>query len=216
MKIIVNHVMEALTLFVAVYKYKDIKHTRYVYFIPFLVFTLMGELGGIYFLTPPHVNGMKNLHIYLVLTMVEIIFIGHQFYEMFRLRKLKQFTLIGSSFLFILLSVWLFFFVDIGVIFTSTLTVLGFFLTCLSCFFLYEKFAYSELEETIFIQLPDFWFTFGILIYWGGSTIPFVLYYFLKENQILILGMPLYRFFPQVFSIFLYGCFIKAILLWKK
>lgn len=216
MKIISNHIVEGIALITAIWNYKYIKGTRYVYFIPFLAFMLMGELGGIYFSTGANLNAQKNFHIYLIVTVVEVIFLGYQFYQMLRSEKMKQFTLIGTSVMVLLMAVWLCFFVEIGLLLTNTLGITGFFLSCVACFYLYEKFDRSEKTDTSLTRSPDFWFAVGVLIFWVGSTLPFMLYYFLKENQFLIFGMPLYRFFPQVFSVVLYGCFTMAIILWKK
>lgn len=216
MQIISNHIVEAITLITAIANYKHIKGTRYVYFIPVMAFILFGELGGVYFSKPPNYNVSKNLHIYLVITMVENIFLGYQFYHMIQSRKMKLFTFVGTALLTVAMSLWLFFFVNLGSLITNTLGVAGFFFSCLSCFFLYEKFVINEHTDDKLTLIPDFWFSIGILVFWVGSSIPFMLYYFLKNDQILIWGLPLYRFFPQLFSVILYGCFTAAIILWKK
>lgn len=216
MKIIANHIVEAITLVTAVWNYNHIKGTRYVYFIPVMAFILIGELGAVYFIQPSNRNEMKNLHIYLVVAAIETIFLGYQFYFMLKSEKMKRFTLIGTSLLTFLMTIWFCFFVDIGNLLTSTLGIIGFFLSSVSCYYLYESFVHTEESDTNLIRSPDFWFALGVLIYWVGSTLAFVLYFFLKENQFLIFGMPLYRLFPQVFSVVLYGNFTIAIILWKK
>lgn len=216
MKIISNHIVEAIAFGTAVWNYRYLKNTRYIYFIPFLAFMLLGELGGLYFGTPPYINAAKNLHIYLVITMVEIIFYGYMFHELLISKKMKQFTFVGAAILFWLLSIWLFFFADIGVLLSNTIGITGFFLSIVSCFYLYEMNTNSEKTEENLIRNPDFWFTIGVLIFWVTCTLPFILYFFLSKNQILIFGVPLYRLFPQIFSVVLYSCFTVAILLWRR
>lgn len=216
MKIISNHIVEAILLITAIFNYKHIKNTRYVYFIPVMAFILLAELGGVYFARYPNYNSFKNLHIYLIESIVETIFVGYQFYFMLKSEKMKRFTLIGTSVVTFLMTIWFCFFVDIGNLFTSTLGIIGFFLSSVSCYYLYESFVHTEESDTNLIRSPDFWFALGVLIYWVGSTLAFVLYFFLKENQFLIFGMPMYRLFPQVFSVVLYGNFTIAIILWKK
>lgn len=216
MTIISNHIIEAIALITAAGNYKYIKHTRYVYFIPFLAFVLLGELGGVYFSSPPHLNGTKNMHIYLVILLVETIFYGYMFHQILESEKMKKITFTGSAIIVCLLMAWFFFFADIGVLLSNTLGITGFFFSCISCFYLYEKNISSDKTEENLMKNPDFWFATGILIFWVTCTAPFILYFFLKENQILIFGIPLYRLFPQVFSVVLYGCFIVAIILWRR
>jgi len=216
MKIISNHIVEAIALVIAVSNYRHIKNSRYIYFIPFLAFVLLGELGGVYFSSPHTLNAAKNMHIYLTITLVETIFCGYMFYHIIQSERMKQFTFIGSSILVSLMTVWFFFFADISVLLTNTIGITGFFFSCVSCFYLYEQNISSDKSEENLVKNPDFWFAIGVLIFWVTCTIPFILYFFLSKNQILIFGVPLYRLFPQVFSVVLYGCFTTAIILWKK
>lgn len=216
MKIISNHIVEAIALITAVWNYRYIKNTRYVYFIPVLAFILLGELGGVYFANPPNLSVAKNSHIYLSLAMVQFIFYGYMFYQIIHSKRMKQIIFIGTSVILLLLAIWLFFFDKISVPLTITNGVAGFFFSCVSCFYLYEKsITPTQTEESLFGN-PDFWFAIGILIFRVTATIPFLLYFFLSKNQILFLGKPLYHFFPQVFSVVLYGCFTIAIILWRK
>jgi len=216
MKIISNHIVEAIALITAIWNWKYIKNTRYVYFIPFLAFVLLGELGGIYFSSPPHLNAEKNMHIYLTITIVETIFFAYIFYQILQSEKIKQFTFIGSTILVSLMTAWFFFFVDISVLLTNTIGITGFFFSCVSCFYLYEKNITTEKTDENLIRNPDFWFAIGVLIFWVTCTIPFILYFFLSKNKLLIFGVPIYRLFPQIFSVVLYGCFTVAIILSRK
>lgn len=78
-----NHIIELLALLAALFNLKHIKGTRYFYFIPFLAFTLMGELGGAYFYIshPDYVTG--NTHIYLWVVVFGFIFLATSFIKSF-------------------------------------------------------------------------------------------------------------------------------------
>lgn len=216
MKIAANHITEGIALLTAIWNYKYIAKTRYVYFIPYLAIILFGELGATYFSELPNKSIFKNNHIYLFISTVETIFVGYQFHQMFRSEKMKYFTFGSTLLITVLKTLWLFFFVDISVLLTSTWGLTGFLFSCIACLYLFEVIIYSNKQEESLIRNPDFWFTIGILIFWVTCTIPYVLYFFLSKNQILIYGIPIYRLFPQVFSVVLYSCYTVSIILWKK
>lgn len=216
MKISANHIAEGIALFTAILNYRYIAKTRFVYFIPYLSVVFFGELGATYFKQIPNPNAFKNHHIYLLISSVETIFTGYQFHQMFRSEKMKHFVFGCTSFIILLKLLWLFFFVDIGVLLTNTWGLSGFLYTCLASFFLFEIIMNSHKQEELLTRNPDFWFAIGVLIFWVTCTIPFILFFFLSKNQVKIFGVPIYNLFPQIFSVFLYGCFTISIILWKK
>lgn len=216
MKIISNHIVEAITLITAVWNYRYIKNTRYVYFIPVVTFILLGELGGVYFALPPNESVAKNSHIYLSIAMVQYSFYGYMLYQIIQSKSVKKMILIGTSALFWLLAIWLFLFLDISILLSTTIGVASFFFISISCFYLYERNMITDQTEEPLLTDPDFWFVTGILIFRVATTLPFLLHFFLSKNQILVFGKPLYHLFPQTFSVVLYGCFTTAIILWRK
>ncbi len=216
MKITPNHITEGIALLTAIWNYKYIAKTRYVYFIPYLAVILSGELGATYFSELPNKSIFKNNHIYLFISTIETIFLGYQFHQMFRSEKMKYFIFSSTLLIIVLKILLLFFFVDISVFLSNIWGLTGFLYSCIACLYLFEVIIYSNKQEELLLRNPDFWFALGILIFWVTCTIPFILYFFLSKNQVLIFGIPIYRLFPQVFSVVLYGCFIVAIILWKK
>ena len=64
--------------------------------------------------------------------------------------------------------------------------------------------------------LPVIWITIGIVTFYPVVNISFALYKHLLAYQATIFGMKLYRLIPQLMSIFMYGCFIRAFYLCKK
>lgn len=214
MNITINHIIETIALTTAIANYKKINGSRYVYFIPFLAFVLLGELGASYFYGLR--NATKNLHIYLMIVVVECLFIGYQFYQIIKSKKLKKIIFIGVSILLLLDTIWLCFFEEIGNVLTVTMGLKGLFFSYVSSFCLYEKAFLSEQPEVTIFRNPDFWFSIGLLTFFVGTTIPFLLYYYFKFHDVLIFGKRIYNLFPQIFSLTLYSCYMVSIILWKK
>lgn len=216
MHITTNHIVEAIALITAIAKYNQIKGTRYFFFIPVLAFVLIGELAGEYYGHYPNYDVPKNQHIYLMVSTVETLFLSYQFYKMINCKKVKMAILFSSLIVIFLSIVWFFSSVDLGNVLFNLWGISGFFLCSISCYFLYEKFVISEEVKYNIMKFSDFWFAIGVLIFFAGTTIPFMLRFYFKDSQFLILDLPLYRFFPRLFSVILYGSFTTAIILWKK
>jgi hypothetical protein len=214
MKIISNHIVEFITLVTALIHYKHIKNTRYFYFIPLLFFTLFGELGAVHFYLKH--NSFGNTHIYLWVVTFEFIFFGYQFYHIIRSKRIRVITMIGTTLLTIAMMTWFCFFTVYHEMYYNTMVIGGFFLCCLSCAYLVEQFILNDDYDANLLRVPDFWMVTGVLLFFVGNSITFALHYFLKGDKLLIFGMPLYHFFPQVLSVFLYGGMTTAIILWKK
>lgn len=216
MKIISNHFVELLALLTALWNYRYIKNTRYFYFIPFLAFTLLGELGGSYFYVN-HANYVTgNTHIYLWVVTYGFLFFGYQFYHILKSTKLKFITALGTASLVLSMCIWFCFYPVYTQLYYNTYVIGGFFLCCISCSYVVEQFIFNDDFETNLLKVPDFWLVTGILLFYAGNSIIFALHYFLIGDKVQILGMPLYHLFPQVLSVFLYGCMTVAIVLWKK
>jgi hypothetical protein len=216
MKIISNHVVEAIGLVTAILNYTYIKNSRYVYFIPYLAFVLFGELGASYFYYASNLSAFKNWHIYLIVYMVIQIFIGYQFYNILLSEKMKQVTFIGTSILTLMLSVILFFLTDIGNLINFTHGIAGLFFSYIAFFVLYEKLIYSEGLEIRPYHSPDFWFTIGVLFFSVGTSLSYILYFYLRNDNVFFLGMRVYHLLPRICSVVLYNCYAVAIILWRK
>ncbi len=64
--------------------------------------------------------------------------------------------------------------------------------------------------------LPVLWITIGIVTFYPVVNISFALYKYLLAYEATIFGMKLYQLIPQLMSIFMYSCFIRAFYLCKK
>lgn len=100
--------------------------------------------------------------------------------------------------------------------YNSYLTLAGGFLTTLcGILFLFNYFKLdNHVEEKKW--LPVIWITIGLVSFYPVVNISFALYKYLQAYQATILGMVLYRLIPQLMSIFMYVCFIRAFYLCSK
>lgn len=91
----------------------------------------------------------------------------------------------------------------------------GFLITLCGILFLFN---YFKLDNHIVEKkwLPVIWITIGLVSFYPVVNISFALYKYLHAYQATILGMVLYRLIPQLMSIFMYVCFIRAFYLCKK
>jgi len=101
-------------------------------------------------------------------------------------------------------------------IYNNYISLAGGFLTTLcGILFLFNYFKLDNHREEK-KWLPVLWITIGIVTFYPVVNISFALYKYLLAYQATIFGMKLYKLIPQLMSIFMYGCFIRAFYLCKK
>jgi len=91
----------------------------------------------------------------------------------------------------------------------------GFLITLCGLLFLFNYFKLDHAAEEKKWQ-PVIWITIGLVAFFPVVNISFALYKYLLAYQATIFGQKLYRLIPQLMSIFMYGCFIRAFYLCKK
>jgi len=91
----------------------------------------------------------------------------------------------------------------------------GFLITLCGILFLFNYFKLdNHTEEKKW--LPVIWITIGLVAFYPVVNISFALYKYLLAYQATVFGMKLYRLIPQLMSIFMYVCFIRAFYLCSK
>ena len=215
MNISLSIIAEFLSLSVALFCFRQLKGSIYFYFIPFLFFLVYGEIGAVYFyynVPESYLNG--NTHIYLWISIFEIIFYSYLFYHFFSNKLMKK-LILAIAFLVVNFYLFLFFFYTVYVeAFYYVLTLVGIYLTLLSCIFFYQLFQRDEEGEAL--SSPDLWIVSGIFVFFTGTCLTFVLHKTLTGPDRWLFGQPLYNLIPQVLSIILYGFFAKAFMLCRK
>lgn len=91
----------------------------------------------------------------------------------------------------------------------------GFLITLCGILFLFNYFKLDNHKEEK-KWLPVLWITIGVVTFYPVVNISFALYKSLLAYQATVFGMKLYRVIPQLMSIFMYSCFIRAFYLCKK
>lgn len=146
---------------VALYQYPKMKGTQYKYFIPYLLFIVVYEIGQLF---NWFVIDHKNLWITNIAMTISFLF-----YSFFLLNIIRTFFfkkwIKRAIFLSILCSI-------IDIVFIqgfwhlntiAILTQLGI-LTMITCLYFYELLNYTE-ETLSIVRLPEFWLNTGLLFY---------------------------------------------------
>lgn len=91
----------------------------------------------------------------------------------------------------------------------------GFLITLSGLLFLFNYFRLDNHAEEKKWR-PVIWITIGLVAFYPVVNISFALYKYLLAYQATIFGIKLYRLIPQLMSIFMYVCFIRAFYLCNK
>jgi len=91
----------------------------------------------------------------------------------------------------------------------------GFLITVCGILFLFNYFKLDNPGEEK-KWLPVLWITIGLVTFYPVVNISFALYKYLLAYQATVFGLRLYRLIPQLMSIFMYVCFIRAFYLCSK
>jgi hypothetical protein len=130
----------------------------------------------------------------------------------------RNFRKLISALLNIFLATTLFTFIFLQSIFiyNNYLSLAGGFLIALcGILFLFNYFKLDNPEEEK-KWLPVIWITVGVVTFYPVVNISFALYKYLLSYQATLWGMKLYRLIPQLMSIFMYVCFMRAFYLCSR
>lgn len=193
--------------------YKDLK-SRQLSFLPFyLLLVFAQELIAILLIRqdPSYSTGYIYNIYNPVNTLVYMIFYYHIPFNL-PVRKLIGVLII----VFVILTLATFFFFKSIYVYNSYLSLAsGFLITLCGILFLLNYFKLdNHIEEKKW--LPVIWITIGLVAFYPVVNISFALHKNLLAYQATIFGMKLYRLIPQLMSIFMYVCFIRAFYLCSK
>ncbi len=154
-------------------------------------------------------------YIYNIYNPVNAAFFAFFYYRIpfnFPFRKLIGALLI----IFLTVTVFTFCFIQSIFVYNSYLSLAtGFLITLCGILFLFNYFKLDNPGEEK-KWLPVIWITIGVVAFYPVVNISFALYKYLLAYQATIFGMKLYRLIPQLMSIFMYVCFIRAFYLCHK
>ncbi|MBY0482176.1 MAG: hypothetical protein K2Q21_12525, partial [Chitinophagaceae bacterium] len=150
----VPFLFELISLLTAIFCYKDLKATKMVYFIPFLLLTVFVEFIG--YLSIFYNLGDKNYWIYNIFNIIEFIFYAFLFYQNLKIPVLKK-TVLYFIPLIILFSVYNYVFLQgLDRFHTYTLLFGSFFMVFFCCCYFYEWVLPEQITQNLLKQ-PFFW-----------------------------------------------------------
>jgi peptidoglycan/LPS O-acetylase OafA/YrhL len=202
---------ELLSLLTAVLVYTRKRNKLLLYFIPFLLLTVMIELvGGGW---TPYTFAEYRFALYNIFTSIEFLFYAFLFYIHFRKPLFRKIILLFMPG-FILLVLLNFLFVQgFNKTFNTYTFLLGsFFIVIFCCCFFYESVLPDKIDEQLSKQ-PFFWISSGLLIYYLGSVIINALFEYLTTNDLRTEGMRIYDIINNCLNVILYSSFCIAFFL---
>lgn len=204
---------EVMSLVISIFLYKDLKTTKMVYFIPFLLLTVTVEFIG--YLSVLYNVGNKNYRIYNLFNLVEFIFYAFLFYHNFKISILKKFVIAFIS-LLIAFSLFNYLFLQgIDHFHTYTLLFGSFFMVFFCCCYFYEWVLPEQISQNLLKQ-SFFWICVGLLLFYLGSVIINALFEYLRSSDMIQEGKKIYTFINKSLNIVLYTSFSISFILCRN
>jgi hypothetical protein len=203
MPIYLHHYTELFCLLVALFCYKKLKGSAFVWFIPFLAFTLGAELYATYL---AHTKEKNNYIVYNILTIISFVFYAWFLLGQIESKRIKN-ILGWLTITVFIISILNAFYINSNTFHRSTF-VAGCLVIVLYCFvYLYQVIKKYDIGFRIEKE-PVFWIVLGLLFFYlSGAGFFSFLNYFSRElreqfNEIV-----------RWLSVFMYGCFSIAFIL---
>jgi hypothetical protein len=184
-----------------------------VYFIPFLLLTVIVEFVGYLSI----VYGIKNRNywIYNIFNLIEFVFYAYLFASNFQLKLLRLLAYISMPILVIFSSINYLYIQGIENFHTYTLLLGSFFMVFFCCCFFYEWVLPEQITQNLLRQ-PFFWICVGLLLFYLGSVIINALFEYLRSSDMIQEGKRIYVFINRSLNIILYSTFSISFLICRK
>jgi hypothetical protein len=199
---------------IAAFLYRNQLKSRQLFpFIPFLFLLFIQEVAM--FIVTERNPGHSTGFVYNLYTPVNTLFFA-LFYSFLPANVSVRKLIHILSILFLTATLFTYLCIQSVYIYNSYISLAGgFLITLCGILFLFNYFKLDNPKEEK-KWLPVLWITIGVVTFYPVVNISFALYKHLLAYQATIFGMKLYRLIPQLMSIFMYGCFIRAFYLCKK
>ena len=210
MKIGINHIAEFVSVIVAIYCYPLLKGSYMKWFLPFLVFILLGELVEAY---QSHYYHVSTIPVNYLIGTVESVFYGYIFYHLNtdRIRQKQLCVMILLSIAGYIIS-----YVVYGSAtdpFVYNLVISGFMLSLIALLYLYDSFDNDHIHM---LSDPGFWLAFGICLFYSSISIVFMSWRVILLNNISVFGLMLYHLVPKLLCVLLYGSISLALISYAR
>lgn len=209
----VAFLFELISLFTAIFCYKDLKATKMVFFIPFLLLTCVIEFIG--YLSILYAVREQNYWIYNVFTTCEFTFYAYLFMHKFKLPFLRKVAFFFIP-LIIVFSITNFIFLQ-GTDHFHTYTILfgSFFIVLFCCCYFYEWILPEQINQNLLKQ-PFFWVCVGLLLFYLGSVIINALFEYLRSSDMEKEGRHIYGLINRSLIVILYSSFSISFILCRN
>jgi hypothetical protein len=193
-----------------------LKHlaSRQLFLLPWYLLLVFAQELGAYIIVLQD-RTYSTGYIYNIYNPVNAAFFTLFYYRIPFNRSFRN--LIGALLLvFLIATIFTFCFIQSIFVYNSYISLAGgFLITLCGILFLFNYFKLDSPEEEK-KWLPVLWITVGLVAFYPVVNISFALYKYLLNYQATLFGLKLYRLIPQLMSIFMYGCFIRAFYLCRK
>ncbi len=195
-----------LSLTVALMAWKSIRSSFLVWFIPFLLITLITELGGAYY---KYVLDRNNAWIYNAYLLLQVAFFSVLYFHYLRIAAQQKLILI-TSFIYLLTATGFYVYTGSWNSFNAIIFATGgFMVTSFAVLFLLYYFSLDNSEEEAAL-LPLIFICTGVIIYFSVVSITITLYKYLQFYNSEWGGVRLYNLIPRILSIIMYSLFTYA------
>lgn len=206
----IHHYAEAFCLVAGLFFIRKWRHTYMQWFVPFVAAILFIELLSNYLHTSYRYPTLWLSELANALSCGFYAFLFYQVYRSARWRRLLMVTML--LYLILCGAAWLIFGLD--KIFTITIVVGGILQIVCSGALFYQ--CLLDDEEFLSRQMISHLFmAAGILIFYAGIEIVIAAIPYIRENNLQLLGKPMYNTIPRLLSAIMYPCFCIAFYLWE-
>lgn len=207
-----HHYSEFLCLLCALFLYKRLRNSFMIAFIPFLAIVLSAELASNYLF---YTHGVRTIWLFNILAAVITLFYAYIFLRFSNSQKHRMFLKWICVGFVIAWGCYYLIWRDINTFNNYFFSLNSLLQLLFSCLFFYQ---YLNSEDTDFHirYKAGLWIAAGVLIFNCGSALVFVLYDYIRANELKIGKWPLYNFIPRYLSILLYSCITVSFFTWKK
>lgn len=205
----INVISESLCLIVAISQFRWLKNSVWGLFIPFLAITLAVEIIATFFASS------SNGALYNSYMLVQFLFTSIFFYKVNEVPAFRYIIVACTVGVFIF-SIMLFVFWDSFKNWNDILFTVNCFFTVLFGLF-YLLYCINENDLTkVRHQDPALWASFGIIIFFSIVSIVFNAGKLVNMEHLTIGGRYLDDLIAQILSVFMYGCFAYAFIIWRN
>jgi hypothetical protein len=202
---------EVLAFLVALLKFSKIKHTEYRYFVPYLLFVVVFEMGSIF-----NWFTIKHQNLWSANITMTISFLYYSFFLFFTIKtqSFKKWIARLTSLSIFCAFVNMSFFQGFWKLDTVTILMQFAVIILITCLYFYELMNYTE-KTLVIIKLPGFWLNTGLLFFCLAEFLFFSAFAYMayEKNYHYLL---LFHVISNIANAILYSCLTISFICFRK